>query len=139
MDKNILLAGSGLLVACIIGYVVLLESHTDSSDARGLFLFVIPIVTGMFTASQVKSVQDATKDVAQKVDTVQKQTNGVLSTKVTEVAHSAAVAAVQEHLAATNPAIVNQDSAAVTESAVVPTKTAAKRTAKKTTTRKATS
>jgi len=96
MDTRIIAIGGGVLVAMIAGYVVMLSEGIDGSLANGVFLAVLPVITGLFTAGQVKSVQDSTKTIAQN-------TNGVLSAKVAEIAEATAQNVLSKNSATVDP------------------------------------
>jgi len=84
LDSKNASIGALILLAAIAGYVVLLINPTaDTSDARGIFIFVIPVVQLLFTNSAVKPIQDSTAQL-------EKNTNGVLSAKIGEIADAAA-------------------------------------------------
>jgi len=123
LDTKTASIGAGVLVASIMGYVILLALHSDASDARSIFLFCIPVVQLLFTNSAVKPIQDSTAQL-------EKNTNGVLSAKVGEMAEAAANKAIASY---TNQPTTNLVSpAAVVEAS----KTAAKPTRRRTTAKK---
>lgn len=77
-------AGIALIALGIVGYVVLLLfGGTDQAEqARGIFVFLGPIGAGLF-------VIDRVDNVGAKADTVIKQTNGLLTKHVEDVADAA--------------------------------------------------
>jgi len=83
-----ILAGVVFLVA-VAGYVLLtVTGYHDATD--GLVVIVGPVIAAMFLSSAIGSrIDSRTAGIAESVETVRKQTNGVLDERINTVVRAA--------------------------------------------------
>ena len=92
------LLGAVLLTFGLIGYIalaVLLKGDPDAATIRGSFLFLIAPASALLVGGQFQEVRD-------QADRIEKNTNGVLSKRVQDIADAAAENAVQKAIDSPN-------------------------------------
>jgi hypothetical protein len=90
----------GVLLACVVGFVVLSLRHQDTGS---FVTFVGPVLAGLFVTSHVNSRSDAQDSVLAKIS---EQTNGVLTKRIQDAVTAALDARSANTDTGDNPAIV---------------------------------
>ena len=81
-------AGVILTVSALVAYVILALTN-NATEIRELLVFITPFATYLLINGQIKTIE-------QRTDTIQKNTNGVLTAHVNTIAVEAARAAIAE-------------------------------------------
>lgn len=91
-----IVGGVVLLVVAIAGYVATLSVGGDVTDYRGLIiLIVVPSTSVLFVSSAVGQVNKKIDKNTDKLNKVEKQTNGALTAKFEDTIENAVEAAIE--------------------------------------------
>lgn len=74
--------GAAILAVSIVAYVILSLADNGNDNIQGLILFVSPVVTWLLMRDKIDSINETSQQI-------QKQTNGLLTRHIDEVAASA--------------------------------------------------